>query len=240
MYPNLLGIGSQRCGSTSMYEYLVQHPKIHRNSFGKETHWFDWRYGQGDWYTSKFHYNEGEYALEFTPGYMYHPGSVSRIARDIIPPPKFIALLRDPVDRAYSHWARGSRVGRDNLPFMTAITTEEKRIGPIEGDFAGPIYTLSYKARGRYFEQLERWFSVFSRETTMVIQSERLYDAKQTVMNEVFDWLGLDHHPIKGPAFEQGTYPPIGLEEQAYLIGYFRPHNEKLFDLLGVDFAWKM
>ena len=133
--PSFLIIGAQRAGTTSLFRYLLAHPDVAGPSGGdaavwwvKETHFFDEKYSKGlDWYRSFFPLDATRQrrrkrghdllAGEATPYYMFHPAVPARAAATL-PDVRLIALLRDPVERAYSHYQMMSRTGREKLDFQ--------------------------------------------------------------------------------------------------------------------------
>src|SRR5688572_14326389 len=113
--PDFLIVGAMRSGTTSLHKYLQAHPDVFVAS-GKEVHFFDRRYGRGlDWYRSRFAGVTTERVVgEATPAYMYDENAIARIAHDL-PDARLIVVLRNPVDRAYSHYWRNRSRGRENL-----------------------------------------------------------------------------------------------------------------------------
>lgn len=96
--PKFIGIGGQRCGSTSLYDYVCQHPDVSKNRLRKELHYFDHGYRQRElgWYLEQF----PEFSGEFTPTYMFHSWAVDRIMNDLETRPLLLVTLRNPADRA--------------------------------------------------------------------------------------------------------------------------------------------
>ena len=132
--PDFMIIGAMRSGTTSLYNYLIQHPKIIPAS-EKEIHFFTLHYERGlSWYQEQFEKNFPNFSLnksnefltgEGTPAYIRHPEAPKRIA-EILPNIKFIALLRNPVERAYSNYKLRVRLGREKLSFKEAIKKQSK------------------------------------------------------------------------------------------------------------------
>lgn len=252
--PDFLVIGAQRCGTTSFYEALAQHPSV-RPSAVKEVHFFDVRAAQGPaWYRAQFPIAglrpDGKRTWltgEATPYYLFHP-KVPRRALALLPEVRAIALLRDPVDRAWSHYRREVRLGNETLGFEEAIGCEEERLAEearafpdADRRYAAPHHRFhSYLARGRYAEQLERWLSEIPSERLLVLRSEDLYADPDGVLGEATAFLGLAafaratlSHLQAGP--EREALEP-GL--RARLEAYFAPHNARLYRLLGRDLGW--
>jgi hypothetical protein len=174
MLPGFLIVGAQRCGTTSFYRALSQHPAILKAVLHKGVHYFDTNYDRGmGWYRAHFplkanarrvHRVTGTTPLTFesSPYYMFHPLAAERIARDL-PGVKVVILVRDPVERAYSAHAHESARGFETEPFERALELEHERLrGETERIIAQPSYVSlshqhhAYRARGKYCEQLSR------------------------------------------------------------------------------------
>src|SRR5581483_11863989 len=138
--PDFLVIGGQKCGTTALYNYIIEHPDIYL-AVRKQMHYFDNRYEKGDrWYRSGFPTVAEKFYVknilrkrfitcEATPNYIFHPQAARRVAR-LLPHAKFILVLRDPVDRAYSHYNHEIRKGTEMLSFEEAIAKEKERLQP--------------------------------------------------------------------------------------------------------------
>ncbi len=249
--PDFLLIGAQKAGTTSLYNYLVQHPRVFP-VYRKEVHYFDIGYRRGPgWYRSFFPTQrevEEHAALtgEASPYYLFHPQAPARVHQDV-PGAKLIVLMRNPVDRAYSHYQHEVRKGEETLSFLEAIDREEERLSgeterlTADGSYYSQAHrSFSYLARGRYLEQLTPWIERFGRERLLLLPSKRMYAEPQAVLAEVCDFLGLD--PFAGTEtrphndFRYGAMEPA---ERERLVRYFRPHNEALYEVLGEDYGWE-
>src|SRR5690242_4033623 len=174
LLPDFLVIGAQRGGTTSLYQYLQVHPFI-EPATTKEVHFFDRRFHKGlAWYRGHFPTALEKYRAdrlhnrlfligEATPDYLFHPHTPRRVAR-ILPWVKLIVLLRNPVERAYSHYHHAVDLGYEHLPFEEAIRREEERLGTEREKMLKNQYykscaymELSYLSRGIYVEQLQAW-----------------------------------------------------------------------------------
>ena len=135
--PDFIVIGCQKCATTSLYDYLIQHPNI-SSATEKEIHFFDSNYNVGiTWYRSFFPTvfskqfsklrKEKFVTGEASPMYIFNP-IVSKRILSILPNVKLIAILRNPIDRAYSHYNMQVKNGYETLSFEEAIKNEEKRI----------------------------------------------------------------------------------------------------------------
>jgi len=248
--PSVLIIGTQKGGTTSLFNYLVQHPDV-MPPFGKEIHYFDLHYARGvRWYRGRFPYNHrlrgGALTLDASPYYLIHP-LVPERAADLLPGARLIALLRNPVDRALSHYQHEVRGGREPLSFTEAIDREEERLAGEEerlrsdpGYYSFNFHRYSYARRGIYVDQLRRWAQHFPRSQLLVLQSERLFQNPAATTAIVHRFLGLAPHSVgRFGAFLQGRYeramPPA---LRARLANSFEPHNRELYAWLGEDFGW--
>jgi hypothetical protein len=233
--PEFVIIGAMRSGTTSTYQMLVEHAHIER-AWRKEIHFFnrDGLYARGEgWYRAHFPLRRpGIITGEATPGYMFRQDALARMARHI-PAARLIALLRNPVDRAVSHYHLGVRRGWEHRPIEQAM--EEQ---PLELSMDARE-TASYVARGLYALQLENVLRVFPREQLLVLSSETVFAEPAAAVTRIVAFLGLPPNtvdPLGGHTRE--PYPPAPAAVRRLLAEFFRPHNERLYDLLGEDFGW--
>jgi hypothetical protein len=252
--PNFLIIGAQRSGSSTVYNSLIKHPAV-RAAIYKEIHYFDINYWRGvKWYKSHFPLTASKRLFqgasgqriitgESSPYYLFHPAVPQRVSQ-ILPDAKFIVLLRNPVDRAYSHYHMMVARGHEQLTFEDAIRVECDRLEDLDdGLFTDPQFMnnnhkrYSYLTRGRYAEQLRKWFEWFSREQLLIIQSESLFNHAQAVLQGVSDFLNI---PGAAPLqiANKGSYSKMSAQTRKQLLAYFEPYNQDLFDILGQEFDW--
>ncbi|MGH2704215.1 MAG: sulfotransferase domain-containing protein [Actinomycetota bacterium] len=257
MLPDFLIVGGKRCGSTSLYRYVVRHPAILPCRVTKGTHYFDVNYLKGwSWYRSQFpsrlRAGLAERARgvppitgEASPYYMFHPLAPERIAGHL-PEVKLIAVLRDPVIRAWSHYQYSVRRGFEHLPIEEALERESGRLaGEDERLRSDPAYQSfshrhhTYLARGRYAEHLESLSEHVPPSRVLVLQSEQMFaDPKQT-LKLIFDFLGLEQVELTGlPPYNAGSYDDMPAHVRARLEAYYAEPNARLYALPGVDFRW--
>lgn len=253
--PDFLVVCAQKCGTTALYAYLRWHPGITGPAW-KEVSYFDRHYRRGEaWYRGQFpsrprlrltERRTGRRPLvgEASPSYVLHPLAPERVAA-LVPDVRLVVLLRDPVDRAYSHYNHEVALGREPLSFEEALDAEPQRLrGELErlGEvdyFSRPWWDHTYLARGRYAEQLERWLAVFPREQLLVLASERLRREPAGTYGRVLEHLGAAPHALASyPAVFERDYEPMAPATRARLERYFAPHNERLFELLGEALRW--
>ena len=237
--PDFLMIGAQRTGSTSLYEWLCDQGRVGRAA-GKELHYFDRYYERGaTWYRAQFPLaRRGRLAAEATPDLLFHPLVPGRVARDLPGDVRFVVVLRDPVERAISHYwlQRRRRVETEDLAVALALEPE-RLAGQWDLVLAGERSTAwehySYVARGEYAGQLQRWFDIFDRDRFHITTSERLFGS-QSHRDDLVRWLGLPPTPapfaVHNDAPRRTAPDPNVLQ---VLRNHFVPHNEALFDLLG-------
>jgi hypothetical protein len=258
MLPNFIIIGAQRGGTTSLYHYITKHPKI-IPALQKEIHFFDINYKKGvSWYQSQFRQNfsfrlifkkkkiKEHITGEASPYYIYHPHVPKRISK-IIPDVKLLALLRNPIERAFSHYHHERSMGVEKMSFEDAIKEEPKRLkGELEKMLSDENYysfnhqNFSYLDRGIYIDQLVRWEKFFPKKQILILSSEEFYSDPDKICKDVFDFLGLPVINIKNKkTFNKGKYQIMNDKTRLDLVEYFKPHNEKLFNFLKRDFGWK-
>ena len=247
--PSFIVVGTMKGGTTSLFKYLCQHPDI-LPPFRKEIKYFDCNYPRGTaWYRSHFPIETRLKGTKITgdasPFYMFHPKAVELIARDF-PKMKIIVLLRNPVERTYSHYQHMVRTNREPLSFREALDAEAGRIGgDAEKIAADPDYPMSnfmnysYIARSHYAEQMERIFKVFPREQVQVLQSEEFYEDPAHILDQTHRFIGVNPWQAeKYKVYNRGVYSKVDADAYQWLIDYFRPYNERLFEILGMRFNW--
>ncbi len=259
--PDFLVIGTKRGGSTSMWNYLAAHPHVlpmyPTVRQLKSCRYFFEHYGNGEnWYRSHFHTRayrrwqerrRGGLVVtgEASPYYLYDPRIPARVA-DLVPQVKAIALLRDPVARAYSHYWERVGQGVEPLSFREALAAEPERLaGERERMAADPLYYsrafdwFSYRDRGVYLPQVQAWSAALPPEQLLVLRSEDLYRNEQAALDQAADFLGIPRRVL--PSFRRHNHLPVkpmdaDLCEE--LRAFYRPHNEQLAQFLGRDLDW--
>lgn len=213
----------------------------------KEVSYFDRHYGRGvRWYRGHFPLRPGGRRVgEASPGYLFHPLAPERV-RSTVPDARLIVLLRDPVDRALSHYHHEVALGREPLSFEQALDAEpertrgeEERTAREPGYFSHAWWDHTYIARGRYAEQLERWLAVFPRDRLLVLASEELAADTGGTYGRVLEFLGV---PARGletyPRVYEQEYAAMAEATRARLAREFEEPNRRLYDLLDRDFGW--
>jgi hypothetical protein len=243
--PDFLILGAQKAGTTALYAYLRWHPEITGPSF-KEVSFFDRHYAKGErWYRAHMPVRRRSLVGEASPSYLFHPLAPERVAR-LLPDARLIALLRNPVDRAFSHYQHEVALGREPLSFEAAVDREEERMqGELDRMLRDPSYfslawwNYTYVARGRYAEQLERWFASFPREQLLVLFTEELSADTARTYRRVLGFLGVGARDLESyPRIFDRDYPGMHSVTRARLDKEFEGPNRRLASLLGRDLPW--
>lgn len=238
--PDFVIIGTQRGGTTSLYRYLSEHPDV-GSALRKEIHFFDRHYEKGmDWYLAHFPLRGGVPMVgEASPNYLFHPNAPKR-AKEVLPRAKFIVLLRNPVDRAYSHYQMRVKRGEEMLSFEEAIEKESERLSADDDPASLAWRHYSYVRRGLYADQLKRWMSFFSPEQFLVLKSEDLYQNPERILHQTLEYLGLRlWSPADFKAYHLSGYTDMDSATRKRLGEYFAEHNQQLYSFLGRDFGWE-
>lgn len=207
-------VGAQKAGTTALAEFLAEHPGVELAK-GKEAHLFDAPEFDDSWsneeinkrYEVLFSPDENQLKGEATPIYLYVPEIASRLSK-YNPGLKLIILLRDPVERAYSHYIMEKNRGNESLPFWFALLMETLRLWrdctSLEEESSRRRH--SYRDRGYYARQMRNLLSHIKADQILVIRTEDLRHHHSDVMRRVFDFLEIDPHPVnRREVFSQAT-----------------------------------
>jgi hypothetical protein len=247
--PDFLIIGAQKAGTTALYAYLRRHPAITGPSW-KEVSYFDRHYGRGAaWYRGNFPNRvraRGKLVGEASPSYIFHPLGPERV-KALVPEARLVALVRNPVDRALSHYHHEVALGREPLRFEDALDAAEDRLRGEEERLAADLnyfsrawWSHAYKSRGRYAEQLERWLAVFPREQLLILPSEDLGGEPERTHARVLDFLGAAPHRLDAyPRVYERQYEAMSPETRERLAAELEAPNRRLYELLGRDLGWR-
>jgi len=256
--PDYLIVGAQRCGTTSLFKTLAQHPGVVRPRWHKGVHYFDTGYHHGPrWYRGHFPTRAQRSAAErrlgypplsgeSSPYYLFHPLAAARIAADL-PRTRLLVTLRDPVERAYSAHSHERGKGFEDLPFEEALAAEPGRIaGEAERLAADPtaasfhLQHHAYLTRGHYLPQLERLAAAVGRDRMLVIDAGDFFVDPEPVYARVLDFLGLP--PAPGTVFEKHNSrarSPLSAARAEQLADQFAADDEGLVAWLGATPSWR-
>jgi hypothetical protein len=231
--PEFVIIGAQKGGTSFLYYLLTRHPLV-EPAARKELHFFDqpeYFDNGAEWYRRCFPRvgsKDGQRSItgEATPYYLFDPPVAERMAK-IVPKAQLIALLRNPIDRAYSHYQMQVKRGTEPRSFEEAIEQQHS----------------SYVSRGIYVDQLLRWFEFFSKEQMLILKSEDFFERPVETLKVVLTFLDLPDWQPEASDLQQrrhsGTYSQkMDPATRRRLEAYFEPYNQRLYEYLDVDFGW--
>lgn len=216
--PDFVIIGGKRTGSTTLHRNLVREDDVLGLWPAKEdlkgTYFFDVNYSRGeDWYRSHFVTRRHRDAVsaelgrpvvtgEASPYYFQHPHAPARAAA-LLPDTKFIVTIREPIERAYSHYRERCRQGIETLPtFEAALDAEPGRLdGELDAMRAVPGYVswnhlnFAYVGQSLYAAALQRWIDEVGHDRLLVLHSDEMFAAPEATLDTVRDFIGLHHRP---------------------------------------------
>ncbi|MFI5202918.1 MAG: sulfotransferase domain-containing protein [Flavobacteriales bacterium] len=247
MSPSFFIIGAQKAGTTSLYYHLIQHPLLARPK-RKEIFFFNnaLYYQQGmNAYRANFPmklplFTSGKQTFEATTTYLESEECPMRIKKEF-PDAKFIVMLRNPVQRAYSHYRMSVKLGFEKATFAEAVEQEEERI--IYGANADHNYhlqRLGYVSKGKYALQLEKWLAVFDRKNFFFIELNQWRQDAPRIFAEVQSFLNLSpYQPTSFQRMNQGEKSePADPKVFEKLNSFYIEHNARLYDLLEINYNW--
>ena len=230
--PNFLIVGAAKSGTTSLYHYLKTNPQIYLSSQRKELRFFsdikedfqgphDERFNSTivrdiETYKSFFEDVKDETAVgDISPDYLfYYENSIKKIKR-YLGNPKIIIILRNPVDRAFSHWSHYRRDGKEDLSFEEALETEQIRK---EKNWE---WGWRYKEVGLYYDQVKAYMENFT-DVKVYLQDE-LHRDPAALVKEIFGFLGVDDTFV--PPNLNEKFNVSGLPKSRYYHNFFRRDN---------------
>ena len=245
-YPDFIIIGAMKAGTTSLFSYLSQHYQL-KSSFAKELHYFDspnYKENSHHWYLTRFPVKSSDIqTFEASPRYILNPDVPERIHKTI-PGVKLIAILRNPVERAISHYFHMVRNGIEELSLIDALKAEEGRLEYAlkNRDYLEARYVnYSYKLRGHYAEQIEAYYKHFDKEDILILNMADLREDTHGTLKQIYDYVGVDNSVViedLKPRNVSKNKKAVDEEVYEYLNDYFSDHNQKLYQLVNKDFGW--
>lgn len=194
--PNFLCLGAPKSGTTSLFEILKQHPEIGLSSF-KETHFFDtdinWNKGK-KWYSdSYFSILKTKKSIgEFTPSYLSKEICAQRIKDTLEDKVKFVVILRNPIDRAFSHYLHTSRDEYEKLSFIESLSKETERLESFVKEKDDLSYArFCYKDSSMYSSHLKNYFNIFNKEQFCIILFNDFVKNRSSTINKILSFLDL-------------------------------------------------
>lgn len=255
--PGFILVGAQRAGTTSLFRALMSHPAVFPANFHKGVNYFDVNYTRPfSWYQGHFpseaylrRHSRGTgvrpVTFEASGYYLFHPCAAERMARHL-PDVRILAMLRDPVERAYSAWKHESARGFETETFERALELEDDRLaGEVHRIQADRSYYShahrhhAYRRRGEYVVQLQRILDFFPTAQVHTIDSETFFERPEDTYAGVLDFLDLPQVlPDRFDRWNGRPSSPMEDATRARLLDHFRGPDEALAALLGRRPAW--
>jgi len=248
--PDFLVLGGKRCGTTSLFQFLRQHPDI-SNPTVDHMGFFDDNYKLGiNYYKSFFPLKTKRSVIKLdydvTTSYLTSPYVPERVSK-YMPDIKMIILLRNPVTRAWSEYHSNLRGDPSYGKFETYIDNELKELETInfsekvlKNDYDLKDPRNNYLKKGLYVDFLKKWFNFFPKKNFLILPTELFAKNEKLVYSQIFEFLGLPNSEIKNTnRMEKGNYDPIDEKLRLKLDIFFKPKNLELFQLLGTQFDWE-
>jgi len=245
--PDFIISGTVRSGTTSLYYNICEHQSVLPDDYD-EIGFIDSNYHLGiNWYRSMFPTEkemervkkETNFAItgEDTPFYFWKKEAAERILKDI-PNSKIIIIFRNPVDRAYSNYHLGIRKKTEKLSFEDAIDEEMNFLE--KHSFRESVdRRRSYLSKGFYENQIKIWFNVFPREKIHILSTEDMQKNPEKTLLKIFQFLGIPNYTLKNPQKQKSSeYKKMDDKTREILLNFYKPHNEKFFQIIQERFDW--
>lgn len=255
MLPDFMIAGEAKCGTTSLYRYILEHPDVLPCDRKEPKNFIEHR--------KSLLYCRSHYPLliqkylagalrgrlpitgEATAEYLSDPNVPCDIAT-VLPEVKVIIMLRNPVERAYSDYCMFSNRDRAQYSFEDIVSRSiEWLCDPSLNDLVEAAlhlehFYLRFVARGIYVRNVERWMNWFPAEQILIVKSEEFFRNTQEVTNQVFEFLGLEPFTIpRSDIKRKGEYlTNMSEETRRKLDEFYAPYNEKLYQLVGTNMGW--
>jgi hypothetical protein len=245
-------VGAQKAGTTALSQFLGQHPGICMAA-PKETHLFDSEHYSQAWteqdiadnYAPFFSHYKGEPTTgEATPVYLYWPEIATELHR-YNPQLKLILVLREPVERAISHWRMETEQGSDWLPMPLAFLLEPLRVYFSHSRaFTSSRRLHSYLDRGRYAEQLSNLRRFFPDDQLLILEHRELLEQHDNTLSKIFRFLGVaEDVDIEAKKVFSASSDKAATGAMQYLLQrYYRGSNRLLksqLQAMGIEHAWR-
>jgi hypothetical protein len=246
--PSVVIVGAQKAGTTQLHAYLVKHPRLF-GAWKKEVDYFSKHSNRSiKWYRSQFPFRRriesvGGLAVDASPSYLPTPAALLKM-HDVLPEAQIIAVLRDPVARAFSHYQHYKTRGLESRSFEQAVDEELRRpdappqFGVSLRADSPPM--LGYVGRGYYALQLELLLTLYARKHVLILDSADLFSDTNAACQRVFEFLRIEQFEIvPTKIYNRGYYKDeIDPEVAERLRQHYKPHDERLSKLFSRSFRW--
>lgn len=236
--PDFIVVGGLRCGTSSFFHWICSHPDVDRPA-RKEIHFFDLNFHRGAWWYRSYFPRKapGHLTFEATPSYLT-TRSAARRAGSLVPGAGVIALIRDPAERAWSHYRFQHARGHDPRSFEEAIRGELDAPDEPAADWYDPPSSIPYLVAGRYAEQLKPWFDIFGRDGVLIVDSDAMFADPEATLQRVESFVGL--RQITLPLMHRNKNAPSVADPDlmAAVRAYYAEPNRQLAELIDQPISW--
>ncbi|MGL6344257.1 MAG: tetratricopeptide repeat protein [Waterburya sp.] len=237
--PDFIIIGATKCGTTSLFFYLNQHPQIlapHK----KEINFFNHNFQMGlPWYLAHFPAIADTDELitgEASPLYFYDEQVIQRL-KELFPETKLIVMLRNPVERTISEYYHSVNHGLENRSLMELIELEQELLATQPRNEV--MQKFGYLLNSIYVNKIAKWMTNFANENILIIDSELFFEQTDLIMTKTWEFLGLPYiEQEKRIRYNTGSYSPVTPEIKQKLQEFFIPYNQELEKYLNRKFNW--
>jgi tetratricopeptide (TPR) repeat protein len=238
--PDFIIIGATKCGTTSLFFYLNQHPQIlapHK----KEINFFNHNFALGvPWYLAHFPAIADTKKFitgEASPFYFYDEQVIQRL-KQLFPETKLIVMLRNPVQRTISEYYHAVNHGLENRSLMKIIELEKELL--VTQPRSEVMQKFGYLLNSIYVEKITKWMTDFPAKNILIIESELFFEQTNLIMAKIWEFLGLSHIAQKEHIrYNAGSYSPVTPEIKQKLQEFFIPYNQELEQYLVRKFNWQ-
>ena len=247
--PGFIIIGSQKAATSTLHYYLSKNSNIQRPPI-KEAQFFNMNYDRGiPYYKSIFPIHKvGKVTFETTPDYLSHP-LAPRLCHQLLPDIKLVVTLRNPVERAFSHFNFVKNYGGEavDVSFEQGLELEQQRIDDALDLMAKDRYNSArllsrygYRRNGEYASHLKTWLHYYPIDQFYFIDFEDIKNDVNTVMRNLCDFLELPFEPIKSKTIKnKSVYKEVMNDKLLVALkNHYASHNENLYKLIGKKYQW--
>lgn len=243
LVPKFLIIGVAKAGTTSLYDYLTRHPRV-LPAIMKEMNYFGAPERGWEWYLAHFP-RRPAWENRFITGEArvgnFDDWTAPLLVRDALPGAKLIVVLRNPADRAISHYYNDRRFGIESRSLEETFEQELWSFDVAADGSQGPSSRdRGYLRLGLYAQHLKRWLQAFPANDLLILISEEFFAAPDRQMRRVFKCLGLPEN--KSASYKTSNMGRYDNQSRAAmrtrLMEFYGCHNEDLFNLLGRRIDW--
>ena len=244
--PDFILIGAHKAGSSALYRHLYAHPDLVR-AFRKEPDYFSIKYNNSqNWYKAHFPLSSSKSICgDGSPSYFSHPLTASRVKKDL-GDIKLILIVRNPVQRAISHYFHSVRYGWQNeeisiekLAASDQLIADWDRMKTEEGFLSKSYFRLAYLHRGDYAVHLTSWLEHYDLSQILILRNEDLSENPEALYNQAIKFLNLkEWSPESFGRFNVGIPKKYDDSIVNWLKEYYAPKIQEFEEICGRSFHW--